>query len=175
MKKLLTIVLAVALVFFASNAMAAGTVSEGSATTYYNAATGKPAVIEVTFTCTADAGDGTYPATAMSAALTAKVKGWVLDEVRIDGNHAGTEPTEDSDLYLYRSYNTSPGDFDVLGGNGVDQVDNTASRVVVPASAGQNKWAYVSTPLTLYIVQAAVVTNSAVVYVTLVFVNPYAN
>ena len=52
------------------------------------------------------------------------VTGWCGDSVYIDANHAGTEPTENSDLYI------KMWSVDLLGGTGVDQVDNTAERDV---------------------------------------------
>jgi hypothetical protein len=165
MKKIIVVCLFV-LLFSAAPSMAA----EGEYSITDNSASGRPAVIEVVFTLTAGSPD--FAAETMSTALTNKVKGWVLDEVEIDGNHSGTEPTENSDFYLYRNYGTNPGDIDVLGGGGVDQVDNTASRIVVPISGGIEKPIYMTSALTLVVSGNA--ENSAVVYVRLRFVNPYA-
>jgi len=107
-----------------------------------------------------DAGwtDGTY-----SGTFKTRLHSWYGFKVIIDGNHAGTEPTENSELYIYQY------GFDLLGAGGVDQVDNSAEREVY-FSDGTNKCKqpFVNT-ITVTVTQQAVVTNSATGTIVIIF------
>jgi hypothetical protein len=59
------------------------------------------------------------------------IEGWRLEKIYIDGNHAGGEPTEDSDIYIYMLGK------DQLNGRGIDQVDNSTERALYFSTAGQ--------------------------------------
>lgn len=57
------------------------------------------------------------------------LEGFSLYKVRIIPGATG--PTDNSDLYIYDEF-----DFDLLGGQGVDAVDNTTDSEVVPSIGG---------------------------------------
>lgn len=157
MKKLIS--LALLLLLLPVLAFAVGSMTVTSDIIYKNSATGEPVrVIEIGFT--ADSGDGSIPDLTLNAATTGiqayhPLLGWHLFKIWIDGNHSGTEPTEDSEIYLYE------GGIDLLGGNGVDQVDNSDEREVYFEVNGQPATVPVISDLTLTITQQAVATNSA--------------
>ena len=54
---------------------------------------------------------------------------WILEVSTLYGT---TGPTDDTDLYLYRNYGTNK--IDVLGGNGVNSIDNAANVTFNPAT-----------------------------------------
>ena len=56
--------------------------------------------------------------------------GWFAYSMDIDCNHAGTEPTEDTDITILQNGG------DMLDGNGTDMLDNTAERSVYFATDG---------------------------------------
>lgn len=96
-------------------------------------------VIVMTFT--ADDTNGSIPSLTigtdrswtdgtLSGSLKQPLTGWYCDYIHIDGNHAGTEPKEDSDITI------TQGGLDMLNGGGTNQVDNTDERDVVFFVAG---------------------------------------
>jgi hypothetical protein len=129
---------------------------------YRNAETGD--VLRV-ITCifTADSANGSIPdlsITSQTANINYPVIGWYLYKVRIDCNHAGTEPTENSEIYAYE------GGFDLLKNAGVDQVDNSDEREVLCYPATQP---IIMGTLTVTVTQQATATNSATGTYYLVF------
>ena len=159
MKKLLKPIAIVAGAAYVVAALVLGTITyalEGQSTIIYNSDPSKrvPEILTVLFTMTAVSGSATFTSETTSTMLTNQIKGWYLDKVQIDGNHAGTEPTENSDFYLY-----DENGFDILGGAGVDQVDNTAEREVTPICGSVEKPQPITSALTLAL-SNNVVTNA---------------
>jgi hypothetical protein len=83
------------------------------------------------------------------------ITGWYGYNVEIDCNHAGTEPTENSELYIYQN------GIDILGGIGVDLVDNTSEREVFFYFASTKETRPIAYALTVTVTQQAAATNSA--------------
>lgn len=84
----------------------------------------------ILLTATDDTADSD-PSLALSddtSGLSGSLDGWWLYQLYIDGNHAGTEPTEDSDLTV-TCY-----DYDWLATGGTDKVDNTQTNRIDPTS-----------------------------------------
>ncbi len=86
----------------------------------------------LTFSCTANTGDATIPDTTVDSNNLQLLKGWKLCLVNLVGNHAGTEPKEDCDVYLYQAAGGVTKAIDLLGGNGVDELDNTVNKTIPP-------------------------------------------
>lgn len=101
---------------------AAGTVSQAVTTIYEGESV--PKVRVLTFTATADAADGSYPSTAMSAATLSKLKGWYL--YKVITNPGSTAPTDNWDFTL-----SDTDGIDVLGGNGANR-HTTTSQMIAP-------------------------------------------
>ena len=148
-------------VLWAGSAFAAGSSCTVSADDiFFSKALNRPVARVITIAFVADSADGTIPTLALNASTTGLKHGapfgWFGHAVSIDCNHAGTEPTENSELYIYDAYGG-----DMLGGQGVDQVDNTAERRVY----FHNGTAPVRQPCvdawTVTITQQAAATNSA--------------
>lgn len=95
----------------------------------------------LTCTYTANSGDATLPTLTIygetssyprgywtdgttTTALRSPLIGWYLYQVEIDGNTGGTEISENCDLTIKKN------GFDILAGNGANQMDNTAERMV---------------------------------------------
>ena len=131
-------------------------------------------VIEILFT--ADDTDGSIPALTLNNATTGIVStapagspqarahnekhtlfGWYAYKLIIDGNHAGTEPTEDSDIIIEEN------GIDLLGGNGTDLVDNTDERETLFKIGSTAATQPFLDTWTITITQAAEATNSATV------------
>lgn len=117
----------------------------------------------------AEADSATYPRGywadgTSTTALRAPLTGWYLYQVEIDANHAGTEPTEDSELYILKN------GFDLLSGNGVNQVDNSAERMVFASDGVSSILAPITDTIVVRVTQQAVVTNSATGTVKLILV-----
>jgi len=129
MKKLL-LALVVALVLVAGQVYGAvGSISISGDDLIWSKPLNRSVFRVITVIFTASSTDGSVPDLTLNAD-TAGLKngsplGWYGYAVIIDCNHAGTEPTENSELYILNA-----GGGDVLGGQGVDQVDNTAERFV---------------------------------------------
>lgn len=117
----------------------------------------------------AEANSATYPRGywtdgTSTTALRAPLTGWYLYQVEIDANHAGTEPTEDSELYILKN------GFDILSGNGVNQVDNSAERMVFASDGVSSILAPITDTIVVRVTQQAAVTNSATGTVKLILV-----
>ena len=84
--------------------------------------------------------------------------------VVIDANHAGTEPQENSELYIYEN------GFDLLAGGGVDNVDNSAERQVYFNNGTDPVRQPIAGDLTVTITQQAAAVNSATGTIYIYFV-----
>lgn len=177
MKKILSIVFALWL-FSAAGCLAAGSSFQVTGTQFFESQqSGGPTAMVLTAAFVADDTDGSIPNLVISArswtdgTLSGSLQagetpiGWYGYRVLIDCNHAGTEPTENSELYVYES------GFDLLGGNGVDQVDNTAERLVFFSDGTTNGKQIVTGALTVTVTQEAVATNSATGTIYIVFLS----
>ena len=165
MKKIiLTLIFFVALYSFAFAAGSQTVVTSDEIV--YSYSTGRVVTQRViTIAFTADDTDGSIPSLTLdsdtwtdgtnSGALSKPIEGWFGYMVEIDCNHAGTEPTENSELYIYQN------SLDMLGGNGVDQVDNTAEREVLFYFASTAVTRPVYDSMVVTISQQAAATNSA--------------
>lgn len=167
MKKLLFIFLAV--LFFTGTCFAAGSaISVSGDSLIYSRALNRPEIRLITVIFTADNGSGVIPNLTLNAATTGiihgDIAGWYGYKIIIDCNHGGTEPTENSEIYIYEN------GFDLLAGGGVDQVDNSAEREVFFNNGTYNIKQPISTTLTVTITQQAVVTNSATGTIYIYFV-----
>ena len=119
----------------------------------------------LTLAFVADAAAGTIPNLTLnpsgwtdgvfSGTFGTKLTGWVAYKLEIDCNHAGTEPTEDSEIYIYQH------SIDLLDGNGVNAIDNTAERQIYFQSDGLPMPQPIIDSLTVTVTQQAAVTNSA--------------
>lgn len=161
MKKLLvTLWVIAALLLLPLSAFAVGTISISGDTLIWSKSLNRPVFRVITVIFTADAANGSIPDLSLDATTTGLVHGsplgWFGYSVMIDCNHAGTEPTENSELYIL-----VPAGGDMLGGQGVDQVDNSIERHVY----FHNGTAPVKQPMadtwTVRVTQQAVATNSA--------------
>lgn len=146
MKKLILILACLFVsMFFASQAVAAGTITCTDYTV--PGLTGKKEVRFITYTVTFAAAHPEEPAniamddvtaTTTVSPTRATVAGWWLMEVDIIPGTTG--PTADTDFYLYRPAAVSgvPGwgatKIDVFGGNGVDAIDNATISTFQPAT-----------------------------------------
>ena len=119
---------------------------------------------ELTLTFVGDDATGAIPDLTLTASTWtdgtnsgthSSLLGYWGDEVQIDGNHAGIEPTENSELYIYQ------GGQDLLDGNGVDMVDNTAERTVYFQADGLPKRRPFNGSWTIRVTQQAAATASA--------------
>jgi hypothetical protein len=124
----------------------------------------------ITIIFTADDTNGAIPDLTLNASTAGLAygspAGWFGYSVFIDCNHAGVEPTENSELYILNAVGG-----DMLGGQGVDQVDNTIERHVY----FHNGTAPVKQPMidtwTVRITQQAVATNSATGTIKIILVS----
>lgn len=92
-------------------------------TTTWTCATAAATFNSMTFTITNGAETTAYSDGTTSGTI-ATIEGWYLYQVEIDFNTGATEPTEDSDITIKKN------SFDLLAGNGTNQVDNSAERMV---------------------------------------------
>ena len=144
MKKILFALILVLALLAPMFAMAAGSSFVVTSDTIYTADVGGDTLETsraIVLTFTADASNASIPALTigtnrawtdgtLSGALKQPLTGWLCDYIHIDGNHAGTEPTENSDITVVS------GGLDMLNAAGTDQVDNTDERDVVFSIAG---------------------------------------
>jgi hypothetical protein len=127
---------------------AAGTVTQAHSTTGN--------IRKVVFTCTADAADGSFPATA----ITRKVEGRLIQLITDPGT---TAPTDNYDITL-----VDGNGLDVLQGVGANRdTANTESAAIVFSSTSINPVVDESDTLTLTIANNSV--NSATITITLVY------
>ncbi len=122
----------------------------------------------ITVIFTADDTDGTIPDLTLNASTASithgAIAGWYGYKVIIDGNHGGTEPTENSELYIYENA------FDLLAAGGENNVDNTAERQVFFNNATMPVRQPISTDLTVTVTQEAAATNDATGTIYIYFV-----
>lgn len=125
----------------------------------------KANTMTLTFACTADAADGSFPATAFDTAFMAEAArhgGWVYSVETWPG---ATTPTNDSDLTI-----TNENSLDILGGNGANQIHSSNKKWFLPKNT-DGGYAYYpvteDTTLTLNITNNAV--NSAIVNIRVTF------
>jgi len=166
MKKFINLLVFLSCFVFASTAFGAGAFSVASDMIYSSTSMDTTIrVVELTFL--ADAADGTIADFTLNGSTTGIVHGplvgWYGLMVDIDCNHGGTEPKEDSDLWIFQ------GDFDLLGGNGVDQVDNTVEREVLFNFASINVTRPVYDDLVVRLTQATTAVNSATGNIKILF------
>jgi hypothetical protein len=83
-------------------------------------------VIYLTATDDTGAADPTITITDGVSGLNHSLASWWLYRVSVKGNHAGTEPTQDSDITM-----TEDG-ADLFEGQGVNAVDNDATNFFFP-------------------------------------------
>ena len=169
MKKLFIAILMSILI--ASSAFAAGSsISISGDDLIWNPALNRPVFRVITVIFTADDTNGAIPDLTLTTGATGLVHGtpigWLGYAVFIDCNHAGTEPTENSELYIL-----DPVGGDMLGGQGLDQVDNTIERHVY----FHNGSVPVKQPMvdtwTVRVTQQAVATNSATGTIKIVMIS----
>lgn len=161
MRRLLLLIVAIIFILVPGVTLAAGDVTQALTQIYSSDRHLVRRII--TFSCTGDSSDGSIPNTDTSATNTALIKGWYLYKVQTDGNHAGTEPTENSDVYI-----KDASGIDLLDGNGVDMLDNTAEREFHPAIDGTPALQAIDGTITLDVDNQGV--NSATYTVKLIFV-----
>lgn len=160
-KSILSIVLI--LLLFPISAFSAGSSFTVTDDTFLNG------VRTVTVAFVADDADGTIPSLNINKNTAGIVhgafNGFAFWKVDIDCNHAGTEPTEDSDLVILHN------GVDLLDAAGTNMIDNTAERSVF---ASVNSGGFIPIPIisdmVVTITQAAAATNSATGTLKLIFV-----
>jgi len=109
-----------------------------------------------TITNSTDSSSGTITANTAST-VTATLSGGTDDDWdNGDSYTIATEPTENSDLYIYQNGR------DVLEGNGVDQVDNTTERTAYCMVDGAVATPPIISDLVITVTQASTATNDAV-------------
>ena len=134
MKKLI-LFLTLIFVLIAGPVFAAGTVTGSVAR--YEGRSGLFEWMKITYTVTFGA-DNAAPANVAlhhildsSGVVLESPAGWILQKVDI--TYATTGPTDDTDFYLWAIENK----IDILGGNGVDQIDNATNNSFYPAVSTQ--------------------------------------
>lgn len=114
----------------------------------------------LTISFVADASDGSFDPVTMTDTQASDLTGYWLSHVKV--NPGTTGPTDNSDLTV------KWGGVDVLGGNGVNIVDNAVEGYCTPKGTNADaQWPMSGEALTIGIVNNAV--NSATVEVQLVF------
>lgn len=127
----------------------------------------------ITLAFTADDSDASIPSLTLSdAGWTDGTNSDTLDKgsilgcwlfyAEIDCNHAGTEPTEDSDIDIYQN------SIDLFGGNGEDKIDNSTENVVLFDIATQSATRPIYTALTVTITNNAVTSATGVIRLFLI-------
>ena len=125
------IILACLFVLFASQAMAAGTISVISDVQPDEYT--RIVVYSVAF----DSAAASPAATALNSISVLGglnhpgMGGWWL--LSVSTLYGSTAPTDDTDLYIYRNYGTSK--IDILGGNGANSIDNAVNNTIFPATS----------------------------------------
>jgi len=169
MKKIKGLIIIAVMLFLTGQAWgAAGTITLAGDDLIYSRALNRPAVRVLTVTFLAGSADGVIPSLTLNSSTTGikhgDLAGWYGYKIIIDCNHAGTEPTENSEIYIYEN------GFDLLAAGGVDQVDNTAERQVYFNNGTDPVKQPIANTLTVTITQQAAATNSATGTVYLYFV-----
>ena len=104
----LSILIVLAVLLIASNALAAGTVTQATTQIAEN-------MYKVVFTCTGDASDGSIPDTDTT---DGRINGFYSYRVIINNTTAQTDTSDDADVYI-----KDAGGIDLMNGQGVDQLD----------------------------------------------------
>jgi len=112
--KTLKLLVMLMLVLFPLQAFGAGKVT----VTTTDIVVGTSYIKIVKFANIGDSSGGTVPDTNVSG-----LAGWCIWKIQTVGNHGGTEPTQDAEVYI-KDANA----FDLLGGQGVDLLDNDANN-----------------------------------------------
>ena len=147
MRRILALSLVFGLVFHAP-ALAAGTITQSHARTGH--------VRKVVFTCTADAADGSFPATAISIPIEGRLLALVT-------NPGATAPTDNYDITLVNQHG-----YDVLQAVGANRdTATTETAVVVYTGTGTHPAVDEGDTLTLTIANNAV--NSAGIVIELYY------
>ena len=129
MKKLL-IITCLSLLLFASSVMAAGTI-------YITKDISVDGVRVVEFLATSDAAGAPFADVALNSIPRASgvpiytFSGWWL--FKVDSLFGATPVTADSELYIWSTLDK----IDILGGNGVDKVDDNTNNQIYPATSTQ--------------------------------------
>jgi len=121
----------------------------------------------ITIIFTADDGTGVIPDLTLNvstAGILHDTVGWTAYKLEIDGNHGGTEPQENSEVYIYQNA------IDLLDGNGVDKLDNTTENAVYFQTDSLPMPQPITGDLTVTVTQqaAAVASATGTLYLTLV-------
>jgi hypothetical protein len=133
MKKLTFVVFIMLLM--ASSAWAAGTVIVQTDKMSMGLS-GKQETREITYLVTFGADASSPAATALDSILKANgnrsntVSGWWIME--ISTLYGSTGPTDNTDMYIYRATGTNK--IDILGGNGVNAIDNATNNTFHPVT-----------------------------------------
>lgn len=136
MKKLNRFIAILALVLLLP-VMSFGAASVTGAAVQYEGLSGRYETMVITYTVTFSAAAASPANVALHHILTStgvplpSAEGWWL--WKINTTDATTGPTDDTDLYLWSVENKH----DVLGGNGVDSIDNDADNTFYPAVVSQ--------------------------------------
>lgn len=137
MKFFKSCLLGVLFIFVSAYAWAAGTIVIASDKTA-NGLKGKE-LREIVYTVTFGS-DASSPANTALDSITWEngltvptMGGWWI--YRIDIYYGATGPTDNTDMYLYKA--TGATKSDLLGGNGVDSIDNATNTTIYPATMTQ--------------------------------------
>lgn len=119
--------------------------------------------VDYTITNSTDSSSGTVTANTRST-VTATLSGGTDNDWDVgDAGVVGTEPTNNSEIYIYQN------GIDLLGGNGVNKVDNDSENIIHCKPDQVN---YEVTPITddivVTITQQATATNDAVIFVKII-------
>ena len=145
------------LLLLAVNSWAAGTINQSIDTQFLEKS--KVALV-VTFTCTADASDGSFPATATSTDITNAIKGYYL--YKLITNPGTTAPTANYDITI-----TDEDGIDIMGGNAMNR-HTSNSESTYPMIGTQPFAQPIIGPITLNITNNSV--NSAGIVIKAIFV-----
>jgi hypothetical protein len=152
-------------VFYFKENIMAGTIT--GVITRLPVKSGRPAVLKLVLTCTADATAHTFPATVIndlavdSDGRTFDLRGLKLYSVK--AAPGGTAPTDATDLTITDEYGV-----DLIGGRGTDFIDATSKTWTPAGPATYNLPALITGDVTVTITNNAV--DSAIVTLVLEFV-----
>ena len=122
------------------------------------------ALVGLTLSNTTDSSACTITANTETTVTCTLAGGTDNDWDASDAYTIGTEPTTNSEVYLYEN------GVDLLGGGGVDKLDNDGQNIVFAKPDGSNAATpAINAPLTLRITHQAAATNDAIIFVRLIF------
>ena len=124
MKKLLTLLILLAVPLIAGSVFAAGTVTVTKDVTRYVGS--KPSVRTIVLTCVGDATNGSIPDTTLYniTGMSKPLPGWYLLRVRVKSLTADADVSDNADVYIKEDGT------DLLNGQGVDQLDNATNNYI---------------------------------------------